>query len=123
MSPATLQRLRRAHRWLGLFFAPLIAFFAFTGMLQILDAADWPLPSAALELIDKLQDGHEDQRLRRGTTLQPVADGLVIAMAVSLIATTLLGVLIAWRMYPRQRKLTLLTLALGVAVPLAVMLF
>jgi hypothetical protein len=98
----------------------LIVFFALTGALQVLGADDWPLPAAALDAIDSLFEAHEDQRLRRGTALRPVAEGVAIAMAVALALTSLIGIALAWRMFPHQRKRTAVVLGLGIVLPLLV---
>ncbi len=123
MSPRTLQRLRVAHRWLGVFFAPLIVLFAITGVLQTLGIDDWPLPEWVHSLNDSLEDAHQDQRLRHGTSLRLGATVLIVVMGIALALTTLLGLFIGFRMQPRRRRWGMAAvLILGVVLP-AVMLW
>ena len=123
MKPRTLQRIRSAHRWLGVFFAPLVVFFSLTGTLQLLGVDDWSMPEWAHSLYESLEDGHQDQRLRRGTALRSAATWLTAALGVALAATTLLGVVLGWRLMPPRRRWVLwATLAAGVVVPLVLFL-
>ena len=123
MKPRTLQRVRSAHRWLGVFFAPLIVFFSLTGSLQLLGVDDWSMPEWAHALYESLEDGHQDQRLRPGTTLRFAATWLAALLGVSLAATTLLGLVLGWRLMPPRRRWVLgLVLAAGVVVPLLLFL-
>ncbi len=122
MKPATLKRLRTLHRWAGLFFAPMIVLFALTGALQVLGADDWPLPEWLLTLYESFEDAHQDQRFRRGTALRSVAAWLTVAMGVALAVTTVVGVAIGFKMYPKKRVLMAVVVGLGVVVPVVLML-
>jgi hypothetical protein len=69
-----------------------------------------------------LEDAHQDARLRRGTSLRPAAETLTAALGLLLCITTLAGIALALRLYPRQRRRTLVVLAIGVVLPLFVWL-
>lgn len=59
-----MKRIRQLHLWLGLFFAPFILFFAFTGSLQVLGLHENKTPgSHHPEWIAKLGSIHKNQRL------------------------------------------------------------
>lgn len=122
MKPSTLKHLRTSHRWAGLFFAPMIVLFAFSGLLQVIEVGDWDLPEWLMGVYDAMEDAHQHQRMRRGTTLQLAATVTTVVMSVALVLTTLAGVAMAFRMHPKRRWLMVGVVAAGVAVPLIVML-
>lgn len=121
MKPGTFKLLRAGHRWAGLFFAPLIVLFALSGLLQTLKAEDWA-PAWALDALYAIEDAHTDQHLRDDTALQKVAVIVVAIMAIALAGSTLVGVVMAYIMYPKRRVLMTAVLVLGVVVPAIVML-
>jgi hypothetical protein len=64
-----MKTIRQLHLYLGLFFAPSILFFAFTGALQTFSLHENKEPgSHNPEWISKLAEIHKDQRLPRTTS-------------------------------------------------------
>jgi hypothetical protein len=134
-----MKTVRLVHFFLGAFFAPLILFFGFTGTLQVFKLhetcrdtvqcqADWvawfggfhkeqawivPKPKNAPSAFSKKKE--------RSPESNPMS-WLVAAMGVTLMATTLLGLYIAFN-YPNRRKGFLLALGAGIVIPLVLMAF
>ena len=161
-----MMNVRKLHRYLGVFFAPAILFFAVTGALQTFglhEAAHKgdPPPVAWIAAMASI---HKDQELREPhaghhaaadqdhdhdhAEPAPPADAVasvpasapaaqaaphaekksalplklfVLALAVTLCISTLLGLTLALN-NPRTRKSTVLMLVLGVVVPLLLLL-
>ncbi len=143
MSPSTNRLMRQIHQYLGLFFAPAILFFAFTGGLQTFGLHEnrsggpheppaWLVTAASL---------HKDQQLPHPKPpKQPKAAGehhdhdhaspekpnyasgplkiFVGLLAVGLILSTLLGVYIGLK-NRSARTGSLIALGLGVVAPIA----
>ena len=104
-----MQKLRSIHLYLGCIFAPLLLFFAVSGIWQTLG-----LHSLFLR---KLSTIHTAARWKNGSELSSLPLRLfVIVMAVSFIVTTLLGIVMAFR-FGRSRKAVFYCLALGVFIP------
>ncbi|MCC6682432.1 MAG: hypothetical protein IT445_16150 [Phycisphaeraceae bacterium] len=122
MKPTTFKLLRTVHRWSGLLFAPLILLFAVSGLLQTLQVEKWALPDWALSVIYVLQDAHQDQQLRGWTHLRHWAAWIIAAMAAALAVSTLIGIVMAYKMYPKRWWLTTLLLVIGLIVPLLALL-
>lgn len=146
---------RTLHRYLGVFFAPAILFFAFTGALQTFGlhesehhGAPPPFPwIAALASLHKDQHLPEPRQAKHEAApaaaapaaavpaaAQPDHDAedhdtkstlplklFVLALAVGLCASSLLGLYIALS-NPRSRKETAVVLALGIAFPVLLLL-
>jgi len=121
MNPRTFKLLRGTHRWAGLFFAPLIVLFALSGLLQTLAFDEWA-PQWAMDALYTLEDAHTDQQLTRDTKLHQLAQIVVALMAATLVISTVIGVVMAYVMYPKRRVLITVVLVLGIAVPMVVML-
>jgi hypothetical protein len=148
MNATTLRRLRQLHNYLGVFFAPAIVFFAFSGLFQTLGLHENRgggayQPPAWIVTIASL---HKDQRLPRPKPPRPEAPipdaeapqshvppalrapmaskapspiplkAFVLLVSVALMATTLVGVVIALTMRA-TRRLSLTLLALGTVLP------
>jgi hypothetical protein len=132
---------RIAHRFLGLFFAPSILFFALSGIFQVLGwhqtvrgtnqaparwiqemaqihkKQTWELPAS------KPTDGSTDNRVTpKKPSKAPVPKTalkiFVLAMSVALIATTLLGIVMALR-YGGDWRIASAVVLLGALFPLA----
>lgn len=121
-----MKSLRLVHMYIGLAFAPLLAFFIFTGFLQTFDlhesrkdrsytAPAWA--AAAGEI-------HTHQRLpvadRRNAPSRTPMRLLMAVTCLGLLTTVSLGIVMAWRVQKRKAGL-LLTLAAGVAVPVVLL--
>lgn len=113
-----MKLLRQLHLYLGCFFAPLVAFFAFTGFLQTYNLheapKDKPQPPAWIKTLAMV---HKDQHVARG---EPAAamKFLTASMAVALVATMVLGVILAFK-FGRNRLAVIGCLVLGTVIPVA----
>lgn len=106
-----MQKLRSIHLYLGCIFAPMLLFFAISGIWQIFGFQN----SGFLQLLSTIHTSH---RLKSGAHLgNPVLVGFILLMAVSFIITTLLGVVMALN-FGRNRKTAFACLAAGVLCPL-----
>jgi hypothetical protein len=106
-----MNRLRSIHLLLGCFFAPLILFFAVSGLWQVFGVAGDPL-----RLLSTLHTLHQP---KDGSGLaSPVFALLVVLMALSWIATASLGVVLALRHTPHRRR-AVVCIGLGIVVPAA----
>jgi hypothetical protein len=112
-------RLRRLHLYLGVFFAPMLLFFIVTGWYQTAFQDRRKSVFEASAVMDRLRAVHADQTF-------PVASAnsystmsfrwLVYIMSAALIATLVLGLVLAFRTMKRK-SLVWLMLALGFIVP------
>jgi hypothetical protein len=109
-----MQKLRSIHLYLGCIFAPLLLFFAISGIWQ---TAGFRTP--ALQLLSTI---HTAARLKNGHDLgSPMLKIFVILMAVSFVITTILGVVMALK-YGRSRKAAVYCLSAGFIVPVVLVL-
>jgi hypothetical protein len=109
-----MQRLRSIHLYLGCIFAPLLLFFAISGIWQTLGVhSQWLSRLSTIHMSHQLKDG---TGLTSGWLLI-----FVLIMAVSFVVTTILGVVMAIK-YGRSRRAAYYCLAFGVAFPLALIL-
>jgi hypothetical protein len=114
-----MKSLRQLHLYLGCFFAPLVAFFALTGILQTYRLHEAPKnqpPPPAW--IKTLATVHKDQHLARNEPAA-VMRFVTAAMAVALTVTMVLGVVMAFK-FGRSRLAVIGCLILGTVVPVAV---
>jgi hypothetical protein len=143
---AVVKMIKVAHRYLGLFFAPAIIFFSFSGALQTLGLhsaaqetgyipARWivliaqihkkqtlalPAPKIKSRAIDT-DDARSDPARKKISMAKRVLQVFVVLMSVALMATTLLGIIMA-SMYGGNRGVTTLVLIVGTLFPISVML-
>jgi len=90
-------------------FAPLLLFFAISGIWQTLGFQS--------EFLQKLSSIHTERAWKDGSELGSFPLRMfVIVMAVSFILTTILGVIMAVR-FGRNRKAAYYCLALGLVIP------
>jgi hypothetical protein len=104
-----MQKLRSLHLYLGCIFAPMLLLFAITGIWQTIGFRG-PILGwlSALHTGARFKNGHE-----------PTSGAfklLVILMAFSFVVTTLLGVVMALK-YGKNRAVAIFCLALGIIVP------
>lgn len=116
-----MNRLRQIHLYLGCAFAPLLVFFALTGMWQSLFLNDtWRLTARHprwQQMQSLLTTLHTGRSLKSGDTLSsPAFRAVAAAMALSLLLTMVLGIAMAFR-FGRARVATICLMA-GVIVPL-----
>src|ERR1035441_3785524 len=91
-----MRKLRSIHLYLGCIFAPLLLFFAISGVWQTLGFQS--------EFLHKLSSIHTEQAWKDGSELGSFPLRVfVIVMAVSFMVTTILGVIMAFK-FGRNRK-------------------
>jgi hypothetical protein len=103
-------------------FAPLLAFFAVSGVVQ---RYWWEIkahvPEAFAEKLALLNTLHTGRALKLGGNLSSgLMTAFVVLMALSLVVTLLLGVLMAFRF--GHRRSAAICVVIGFVVPLAVIL-
>lgn len=109
-----MKKLRSLHLYLGCIFAPMLLFFAISGIWQTLGIGH----SGVLVM---LSTAHVGTRLKSGFTLSSAALRLfIIFMALGFIVSTILGIVMALTQGGNRRK-AFYCLAFGVLFPLAVM--
>jgi hypothetical protein len=109
-----MQKLRSIHLYLGCIFAPMLLFFAISGIWQTLH-----IPSRILQRLSTIHTSHA---LKAGGNLNSALMTIfVLVMAASFIFSTILGVVMAFK-YGRSRRAALYCLAVGVVVPLVLIL-
>jgi hypothetical protein len=140
-----LKWARQLHLWMGVFFAPAIIFFAFTGALQTFNLHE-SQPGSTYQppvWIEKLAQLHKKQTIQlrqkppgappqrrrmeneapRPNLEQPLTTTLlkwfVSLMSLGLITTSLLGIYMAFQ-YNRDRRMMWLLLVLGTVMPVLV---
>jgi hypothetical protein len=142
MKASTQRRLRQLHNWMGVFFAPAIFFFAFSGLLQTIGLQDRRgdyTPPAWIATIANLHKHQVATMPRRPAAPRPAAPAgghdehehggpafsllkpFVLLLSIALMLTTVLGVWVALA-NRATRSTTVLLLAAGVVVPLLLLL-
>jgi hypothetical protein len=135
-----MQRVRRLHVLLGLFFAPAIVCFALSGVFMVLGFHKARGEMEAPAWIAKLAEIHRKQSVSPLVKSAPKAPAdktekaageivpsipfrvFVVALGTGLVVTTLLGVWMAYKS-PRDRKLVWKMLALGLVIPIVLLCF
>jgi len=118
-----MKHLRSLHLYLGCIFAPLLLFFAVSGIWQTLGIRS--------PLLQRLSTIHTSHALKLKLTTHALESGgsltngaltvFVILMSASFILSTVLGVVLAIK-YGRSRRAVWGCLAFGIAFPLALVL-
>lgn len=142
MRAQTARQLRRLHHYIGLFFAPAILFFAFSGALQTIGLHEnhgpGPQPPTWIRWMASV---HKDQRPLKSVHAKPAQPGppaqkdkhahvhedegpspipmkaFVLLLSIGLITSSLLGITIALTNKATRRS-SVLALALGTVTPL-----
>lgn len=118
-----MAKLRKLHLYLGCFFAPMLLFFVVTGWYQTVNPDRRKGASDSDTIISRLNRVHVEQyypsETAEGYTIKPFT-WLVVAMSVALIATTVLGIVLAFR-FSRNKWPVWLSLVFGFAVPMAIL--
>lgn len=142
-----MKKVRQIHLYLGTLFAPLIIFFALTGILQTLNLHEGP---GTPTWIAQIASVHKKQALQSGEPRRPrpSADGaqnapdrprfdgnaannrsgpspwplkwLVVLMALGLVVTTILGIYMAFK-YERNKAIVWGLLIAGTLLPIALL--
>ena len=112
--------MRNIHLYLGVFFAPLLMFFLISGSFQTFNlheaskSGDYKPPA----IIKSLSQVHKDQRWVDGKMVSKPSlpfQYLVVLMATGLLATTILGIIMAFK-YTRV-WIVWGCLLMGIAIP------
>ena len=141
MKASTLRSLRQWHHYIGVFLAPAILFFAFSGLIQVLGWQDLrnPPPAAWVSVVAGI---HKHQMLpkprpaeptRKPAAARPAGDddhdhgGLfsplkifALLVAIGLFTTTLIGLTIALGIRAMRGK-ALIALGLGIVMPVVLL--
>jgi len=119
-----MKLVRRLHLYLGCFFTPLLLFYVLTGWYQTFNPNRTKAAGEAVGWIARLRSVHVDQ-IYPSESVQAYSPRmfrwLVAVMGVALALTVLLGVYLAFKAL-RPRWLAAASLALGVAVPILLLL-
>jgi hypothetical protein len=111
----TMQKLRSLHLYLGCVFAPLLLFFAISGIWQTLGFDSG--------LLRRLSSIHTEHPWKDGSQWGSVPlRAFILLMAASFVVTTILGVVLALRS-GRSRRAALVCLLAGFLVPLVLVLW
>jgi len=137
-----MKTVRLLHFYAGVFFAPMIIFFAFSGTLQVfkLHEAYREIPGSQGDWIAWFSQFHKEQawipprvapaRAAQAAPPKPeekpkrssIMKWFVALMGISLVGSTCGGLYMAYN-YPRRRKPAVLAFIAGIAIPLALMAF
>lgn len=114
-----MNRLRQIHLYLGCAFAPLLCFFAISGIWQtyFLHHADQNrgYNPRTLALLSTLHTGRGLKSAPPNRLSSPSMKVFIVAMAVSLLITMLLGVMMAFRF--GHGRIAMACLLGGIVVP------
>src|SRR5579872_3083504 len=111
-----MQKLRTFHLYLGCIFAPMLLFFAVSGIWQTLGFGG----AGFLRALSSIHTSHPLESDSLFLSRRVMA-GFVLVMSMSFIITTLLGVVMAVK-FGRSRRETFGCLAFGVLFPLVLVL-
>jgi hypothetical protein len=107
-----MKKLRTAHLYLGCIFAPMLIFFAVSGLWQTLPIGI----TRSSRIFAMLSTIHTSHALKIGSLSSVYMMGFVILMALSLILNIVLGVIMAFKF--GHKRAALYCLAGGIVVPL-----
>lgn len=106
------------HLYLGCIFAPMIVFFAVTGVLQMANLHYYDKSESKIVKLASTVHMERSLNMKDGTVYDwssPAMKVFVIAMAVGMILTTILGVVMAFKF--GKSRAALWSLFAGVAIP------
>ena len=119
-----MKRIRQIHLYLGVFFAPLVIFFALSGALQTFRLQDSPKDNSYTPpaWIVRLAEVHINQRPVKDRSISPSypLKWFVVLMAAGLISTSILGIYMAFK-YNRDRRIVWAMIILGIIIPIALL--
>lgn len=141
MKGTTLRSLRQWHHYIGVFLAPAVLFFSFSGLIQVLGWQDLKNPPPA-GWVSAIASIHKHQMLPKPRPAEPArkpaaakhADGdddhdhggftplkiFALLTAIGLFTTTLIGLTIALGTRNLRRQ-ALIALGLGIVVPVVLL--
>ena len=106
-----MKKLRAVHLYLGCLFAPMLIFFALSGLWQTM-----PTKLTQSRTFAMLSTIHTSHAMKIGTWTSVYMRWFVVLMALSLILNLVLGVVMAFKF--GHKRAALYCLAGGIAVPL-----
>jgi len=118
-----MRTLRRIHLYLGCFFAPLLIFYVATGWYQTVNPDRRKGVGDSTDFVSRLNRVHVEQYYPTDSASgysTYLFRGLVVAMAVALITTIVLGIILAFRTI-RHKWPVWLSLALGIILPIVML--
>ena len=115
--------IRRAHLYLGALFAPVLLLFTVSGAWQVFRWNDARkdgtyTPPRVIQVVSSI---HRDSTLSRGVPPSTAFKVFAFSACGALVATTILGVVMAYRFTPNPRLVTFCIL-LGIALPVLLLL-
>ena len=117
-----MRLIRKLHLYLSVFFAPLLIFFIATGWYQTISGERNKVLGEQDTWVTKLTAVHVDQiypsETGTGEYTTTLFKVLVVTMSIALLATIILGMILAFRSTKRP-WLVALSFAIGIAVPVA----
>jgi hypothetical protein len=115
-----MKLLRKIHLFLGCFFAPILVFFICTGWYQTVTHDRKKGLGEAETWVEKLTTVHVDQIYpspAAETYSTTAFKYFIVVMSLALLATILLGIILAFR-FSRRKWPVFLSLVLGFGVPI-----
>lgn len=117
-----MRLIRKLHLYLSVFFAPLLIFFIATGWYQTISGERNKVLGEQDTWVSKLTSIHVDQiypsETGTGEYTTTLFKILVVTMSIALLATIILGMILAFRSTKRAWVVAL-CFAIGIAVPIA----
>jgi len=118
-----MKLLRRAHLYLGCFFAPLLLFYIATGWYQTVNPDRRKGVSDSQDLVSRLNRVHVEQYYPTEAAAGYSTFAfrfLVVVMSIALITTLALGIVLAFRT-SRNKWPVWLALGLGILLPVVLL--
>ncbi len=116
-----MKRIRQLHLYLGVLFAPLIIFFAFTGALQTFSLHETPKGSTYTppQWLVTIAEIHKNQRTQhaQGVPSSYPLKWFIVLMALGLVTSSLSGIYMALQ-YKRDARIVWGLIILGSLLPL-----
>ena len=116
-----MRKIRLAHLYLSVFFAPLLIFFIATGWYQTVSTQRNKLLGEQDTWVTRMTSVHVDQVYPDpegvGEYSTTLFKGLIVAMSVCLLVTILLGLILAFRSSKKAWPVWV-ALAVGLAMPI-----
>jgi hypothetical protein len=114
-----MNKLRRFHTYLGVFFAPLLLFFVCSGWYQTMHPDRRKNPEEAEGVWDRARSVHADSVLPSTTATSYKTKPFryfVVATAIGFVITTVMGLILAFR-FSKNKWTIAISLVLGLVVP------
>lgn len=116
-----MKQLRTVHLYLGCVFGPLLLYFAISGIWQTLKLHLAPDGSPALAVLSTIHTSRALKSAGTSTLSSPLLETYIVAMAIGLVLTAILGIVMAIR-FGRSKRAVWLSLAVGTLLPFSLVL-